>query len=303
MKKLFLIILLFPLLSGCDFSGSSSNCDDYCDGNIVRSCENSGGWLGGKDEWYSTDCEKRGQICVEFGKYKFPTCVNHSDICESGMDSYCGEDDTRVTDCYEKNGVFYESPGSSCYSSDYEEKCVEFGNEGICVIQVEECETDYEKVCLDNRRVECHEKDGEFFVEDSYNSECYSYEECVEVDNNALCLEPVDFCIPSTDLHCIGNKQGRCWEKNGRYFASFHKNCDWYDEVCVELDGEEVKCLKPISNCDIMSQSFCVNNSIAECYEANGMYYYDWKRNCSENQEDKCIYDPETKSAHCLSDE
>ena len=299
MKKLLLIISLFSLLSGCGIFGS--NCDDYCEGNVMHTCENSGGLFGGSDSWMSRDCEKDGQVCVEFGKFESPSCVSYSDVCVSGMNSYCRGNDNKLVRCYEEDGIFYESLGSGCYDSIYEEKCVEFGNEAICVISVGECDPEADKVCLDNRRGECREKDGAYYVEVSYDDECSSYEECVEVDNTALCLEPVDFCIPSTDLHCIGNKKGRCWEKNGRYYASFSYDCDWNDDVCVELGNGEIECLRPIEECDPEGLSFCAERSVAVCYEKDGLYFFDRQDNCWKTSEDECIYDPETKSARCFS--
>ncbi len=293
LNAILLILFIFSiLLSGCDLFDS---CETYCKNDVIHHCSNDGGLFGGTDDWYTEDCKEDGLICLEKGNTAY--CVFKSDRCNASTDSFCTDENASAS-CIEKNGKFYAINADSCYSSD-NEVCVQFGSEAKCVVPSEDCNSKSKSVCLENKPVDCFEKDGDFFIEIGYDRECYDYEECVEVDNTAMCLRPVDFCIPSTDLHCIGNKQGRCWEKNGRYYASFSYDCDWIDDsICLELSNGDLECLIPINECDSTTESFCVNDSVAVCFEKDGSFYFDRKYYCNS-----CIYDPETKSAHCLSDE
>ena len=294
MKKLILIVLLLPLLSGCIFS--KKDCDSYCDGDVAHTCEdNSSGMWSGSAEWYSHDCSEKGMVCVEI---PHPLCVDHSEVCTSGMDSYC--DGRKKVNCYESDGEFYEKEGDACSNNYGTETCEQFDNKAECVVRTNYCDTEAESVCVENHKAICFEKDGEYFAQfDDYDG-C-GQQDCVEIDGNAKCLTPVDSCFPYENNTCYENFVSDCYEKDGDYYVSKKEDC--YDKTCVELGNVIAKCLYPSGECDLESYSACSSNTVMKCYRKGSQYFKEYLENCNKSDEDECIYDPETKSAHCLSAE
>jgi len=212
MRDLFLITLLFSLLSGCNFFYSISyDCDDYCEGTVIHECTNDGGGFGGSINRSSYDCSKEDKICTS--EYGYPGCYYVASKCEDGVQSFCK--DKTIFDCEARNGAFYSNPGEDCLT---DEVCVEFPGYASCLIPVDECDSEAEagKVCMDNKIVKCYENDGEFYV--TYIEDCED-EECVEVgDRNVICLVPVEECTPSENDICIDNQIGRCYEINDSFY-------------------------------------------------------------------------------------
>ena len=291
MKKLVLIFFLFSLFSGCELF---ERCDDYCSGNVLHECTNNGGGFGGSIDRYTHDCSDDGLVCVEFGEFNSPKCVKKSVRCDENTDSYCVEE--KIFSCYENDEKYYENSWRECY----DKECVEISNDTMCLTPVEECNDNAEKVCVENKKAKCYKIDDDYYL-DIFNSECEGYTECVNLNNDAVCLKPVNYCKPSSDLVCIGNSKGYCWEVDGSFYADIKDVCS--GQSCVDFGDGQLKCLEEIDECDPDTESFCYEDMLSICYENNGEYYYEMVDLCANSFIDGCVYDPETKSAHCLSDE
>lgn len=295
MKVFVLILALF--LSGCELF--QEKCETYCKNDVIHHCTNDGGLFGGTNDWYTENCKEDGLICLE--KRNSAYCVFKSDRCNATTDSFC-IDESSSAYCIEKNDKFYASYDDYCYSTD-NESCVEFGNKAHCVIPVEKCNDKAKKVCFENSLVSCYEKDGSYYIQKINSDDHCKEKECVELDDErTFCLTPVDFCFVSENRICIDNRPALCYQKNGRFFVSYIDYC-YSDTVCVDLENEDAKCLEIISAyCDPNAESVCYQDTVVKCYEKDGFYFVDTHHYCQWNDEDKCIYDPETKSAHCLHD-
>lgn len=299
LNAILLILFIFSiLLSGCDLFDS---CETHCNDGVIYHCTRNGGLMGGSTDEWEESCKKDNLICLEKGNTAY--CVFKSDRCDASTDSFCIDENASAY-CIEKNGKFYASNDDICYSSN-NETCVEFNNEARCVIPVEKCNSKAEKVCFENSRVSCYEKDGSYYIEKNYyDDNCDEGEECVELDNErTYCLTPTDFCFVSENRVCINDKPAVCYEKDGRFFMSYIGYC-YSDTICVELENRDAECLTMISGyCDPETESVCYGDTVSNCYENDGFYYVNILHYCQRNNDDNCIYDPETKSAHCLSDE
>jgi hypothetical protein len=292
MKILFLILALF--LSGCELF--QEKCETYCKNGVIHHCTNDGGLFGGNNDWYTEDCKEDGLICLEKGNTAY--CVFKSDRCNATTDSFC-IDESSSAYCIEKNGKYYASYHDYCYSTD-NESCVEFGNKAHCVIPVEKCNDKAKKVCFENRKVNCYEKDGSYYIQKTYSDDYCEEKECVELDDErTFCLTPVEFCPVSENSICFDNRPARCYQNSGRFFISHTEYC-YSGTVCVELENRDAECLKFISTyCNPNTESVCYENSVANCYEKDGFFYVDINYNCGTNAGEECIYDPETKKAEC----
>ena len=294
MKILVLILAVF--LSGCELF--EEECRTYCEDDVLHECTNDGGLMGGKDYWSHIDCKKENSICIN------NNCVKPSDRCSSSTESICL--DQTVAKCCEYNGIFYTYNRNeyNCKEHDYRNRCVEINNKALCLTPVIGCNSEKEMVCVDNKRVVCYEKDGEYYIEIEYNSSCGS-QKCIQIENSAYCATPVQACRPSEGTVCVNNKVSSCYEIYGDFYVIYRDDCQFAGPYCVEINDAEAKCLYPSGGfCDTEPESICVGTkSVGKCYEKEGQYFRSILDRCENYEEDKCIYDPETKSAHCLSDE
>lgn len=274
MKIKILAILIVLFFSGCELFEKS--CDDYCSGNILHTCTNNGGLMGGTNEWDTIDCGKNNEICVEKGNYAscdYPleNCYLRNSVCIDG----------KVKDCHESDGEFFVTDGEPCDDTFDDQFCVEFEIDAHCVTPVNKCDLEAKKVCIENKTADCYEKDGDFYIK--YDVDCGG-KECVEIEKyKAYCLDPVETCRPSEGTVCINNQVARCYEKDGRFFASYIDfDCRYYDNgVCVELNNNKAQCLTPVDSCDSTAKSVCVDNAVAVCYEKDESYFIDIKYYCS----------------------
>jgi hypothetical protein len=295
---LLIFLILSILVSGCDLF--KEKCETHCHNDVIYHCSNDGGLFGGTDDWYTEDCKEDGLMCLEKGNTAY--CIFKSDRCNASTESFCIDENASAY-CIEKNGKFFASNADSCYLSS-NETCVEFDNEARCVIPVEKCNSKAEKVCFENSKVNCYEKDGSYYIEKNYyDDDCDEGEECVELDNErTYCLTPTEFCFVSENSICINDRPAVCYEKDGRFFMSYIEYC-YSDTVCVEFKNRDAECLIMISSyCDPEAESVCYGDAIATCYENDGFYYVNIENYCQRNADDKCIYDSSTKKAECLSD-
>jgi hypothetical protein len=103
---------------------------------------------------------------------------------------------------------------------------------------------------------------------------------------------------------CKGHVKYECLEVETSYTSKIVrvKNaCDETTSTCMIVDYVPT-CVIKSEECE-SSASICVNDSVSDCYEKDGQYYYYKSDYCGNSSKDECVYDPETKSAHCLSDE
>jgi len=116
---------------------------------------------------------------------------------------------------------------------------------------------------------------------------------------SATCALRTDRCSDALRI-CVDGKQSYCVRNDDGIFAliPYGFTCDENKE-CVEFNGDAF-CFIPVDGCDPEAQSICVDKRVAVCYKINDKYYVLFLDNCKNTD---CVYDPETKSAHCLSDE
>lgn len=293
MKIQILVILIVMFFSGCELF--EKECDNYCSGNILYTCESFDGFFSAHNNWYSEDCGKYNEVCVEKGNYArcdYPleNCDLRNSVCIDG----------KVKDCHETDGEFFVTDGETCDYTFDEQFCVEFEIDAHCVTPVDNCDSEAKKVCVDNKTADCYEKDGEFYIK--YDVDCGG-KECVEVEKyKAYCLTPVETCRPSEGSICHNNQEANCYEKDGRFFVSYiDLDCRYYDNgVCVELNDDKAKCLTSIDSCDSTAESVCVGDAVAECYEKDGAFYVDIDYYCHNGPEDNCVFDSSAKRAECL---
>jgi len=342
MKKLLLIILLFSLFSGCDLFrvncdsycdgnvlhdceqsqggiGSSDNwserdcskegkvctstysyprcvydpvkCDEgavnFCTGNTVFNCESIRGNIYANQGETCSD----GKVCVEISYNA--ECFEPVDECDPKPYPVCINN--IISTCYEANGEFYATYNKDCK----EEKCVELGDGNTdCLTPVDECDPEPYSVCINNKISSCYENDGDFYA--TYNKDCKE-QACVEFENgNANCLTPVDECIPTEKDVCIENTVGRCYEIDDEFYLFIKNDCGKIDLHCLELEYDQAECVEEVDTCNDAAESICYEESVSKCVKSEETYYVDIITYCYSNE---CIYDPETKSAHCLSDE
>ena len=300
MRKLLLIFLLFSLFSGCFFP-SEEECNNYCEDNVAHGCDetSSGGmWGGSTYDRYTQDCSKDGRFCIYTDNYLGPICAYSSGVCTSGMHSYC--DGRTKVECFESDGGFFELNGETCTSSKGSNTCEVIDNKAECVVPVDECDPDAKSVCANNFKAKCFEENGEYYAQYDEYDDCKS-QVCVEIDESAKCLTPVDSCFPNENNTCYENYVSDCYEKDGHFYISTNEYC--HSQTCVELGNVEAKCLNPTGECDYNSYSICDVNAVIKCYREGNNYYYETLENCLLQGYDDCIYNPETKTARCPSDE
>ena len=116
---------------------------------------------------------------------------------------------------------------------------------------------------------------------------------------SAACILRTDRCSDASKI-CVDGKESYCVRNNDGIFAliPYFFTCS-DNEECVELNGS-TRCFIPVDECNPEANSICIDKSVAVCYKINDKYYILFLDNC-ENTD--CIYDPETKSAYCPSDE
>lgn len=116
---------------------------------------------------------------------------------------------------------------------------------------------------------------------------------------SAACYLRTDRCSDVSSI-CVDGKQSYCVRNNDGVFAliPYGFTCD-ENEECVEFNGD-ARCLISVDACDPEAQSICLDESVAVCYKINDKYYVLFLDNCKSTE---CIYDAETKTAHCPDDE
>lgn len=292
---LLISLILSILASGCDLF--EEDCRTYCEDDVLHECSNDGGLMGGTDNWSHFDCKEHNSICID------NNCVKPSDRCNSKTESICL--DQNVAKCYEYNGNFYTEALNEygCEGYTYTDRCVEINNKALCLTPVIGCNSEAETVCVDNNRAVCYKKDDDYYVSIGYDSSCGS-QKCIQIENNAYCVTPVQECRLSINGICSDNHISDCYEKDGRYYVSMNENCYSLHKECVEFDNNEAKCLYPNGGpCDTEPESICVGTKdVGKCYEKDGLYFTSILNTCENYEDDKCVYDTKTKSAHCLSD-
>ena len=132
--------------------------------------------------------------------------------------------------------------------------------------------------------------------------------ECIEysvtdlngsTSHHALCILKTDRCSDTSRI-CVDGKPSYCTQNNGDAYAIVPDGYECNEtEECVELYSTTY-CFVPIDDCDTEAVSICVGDNVSVCYEINDKFYVFHDDICTDSE---CIYDPETKSAHCLSDE
>ncbi|HNW83317.1 MAG TPA: hypothetical protein PKG52_10550 [bacterium] len=290
MKFNAILLILSTFLTGCDLF--EEDCRTYCEDDVLHEC--SSGVMGGND-WSHLDCKKYDSICID------NNCVKPSDRCNSKTESICL--DQNVAKCYEYNGNFYTEALNEygCEGYTYTDRCVEINNKALCLTPVIGCNSEAETVCVDNNRAVCYKKDDDYYV--SIESSCFS-QKCIQIENSAYCATPVQECRPSDGTVCVNNQVSSCYKKNGYFYVIYRDNCKFSGPYCVEISSYEAKCLYPNGGpCDTESESICVGTKdVGKCYEKDGLYFTSILNTCENYEDDECVYDTKTKSAHCLSD-
>jgi len=128
---------------------------------------------------------------------------------------------------------------------------------------------------------------------------------CVEIHQGAHCMFNSKNCDGSKENFCKNDQTiYYCFEYEGELYEKYDYDCHLKSQICIEFSTNAL-CLIPIDECDVEAESVCLDKYIGKCHEKDGSYYFEQIDFCEYNPgiDNKCIYDPETKSAHCLSDE
>jgi len=242
-------------------------------------------------------CDK-DEECIEFGVKA--ECMVPVNECDTQAWRTCVNNNVSV--CYEQNGDYYAVFTDRCES----DKCVELNDNVQCLSPVESCRPSENPICYDNYISHCYFNAGEYFL--SYDEDCGRKKDgiCVEIgQSDADCLTSVSKCDPTKESFCLENEITKCYEKDGQFFISSIRDCDYTVEgACKEPYDNEVKCLSLVDECDSTSKSFCgEKNTIKKCHKMDDGFYLEHIGACNSDSQDECIYDPETKSAHCLSED
>jgi len=129
---------------------------------------------------------------------------------------------------------------------------------------------------------------------------------CVDVGGivSPGCYLPAENCDLEGNKVCASNKRVECFEHYGDLYGKILEDCDRHGQVCIQLDGmDDPKCASPVYSCDVNIEKVCYLNNIVKCHYHDSQYLFETLEECNKSDEDECIYDPETKSAYCLSDE
>lgn len=202
--------------------------------------------------------------------------------CTNNGGLFGGTDDWETTDCEEYNQV-----------------CVEKGNYANCVTSLDNCDSRI-SICIDGEVKDCHETDGEFFVTDGETCDyIFDYQICVDFENDARCVTPVDNCDSEAVRVCMENKTAYCYEKDGEFYIKYDADCKASE--CVEVEKYKAFCLTPVETCRPSEGSICHNNQVANCYEKDGRFFVSYiDLDCRYYNNGVCV-ELNNEKAKCLA--
>lgn len=169
-----------------------------------------------------------------------------------------------------------------------------------CELFEEECRT----YCEDDVLHECTNDGGLMGGKDNWSHvDCKKNGMiCLERDYGAGCMFYSEKCDGSKEYFCKDNSTiFYCLQYEGEFYENYSDDCYFESEVCVEFSSNAL-CLIPVDECDPDTKSVCLNKDIGKCHEYDSNFYFERVNFCQDSygQENKCIYNPDTKTAHCL---